>query len=129
MKTLTEFIKERIKEKKKEEVLMKKKYASLGLVERNAYDSIIERAYPKGNYKIILLPFKFCIYLALFGLAIILLFDMNILAGLGLAGKFLLDNWWAFAILAILFQMIDLHNSNKLKRKLLLKKWNGGFGE
>jgi len=107
--------------KKKERELMKKRYNSLSLCERNAYEEIIERRNSDSSW-ILIFPFKLMIYLVIFGLIFLFLFEVDLFEAIRKIGSILFASYFLFILFFLITIIVTEDYISKLKRKLLLGK-------
>jgi len=108
---------------KQDKQKLQKKYDNLSLVERNAYEQIIDRHDEKTHW--MFFPFEVIRMLTIFGVFII---SISIISGVDVsvfsegymsAAAVLLLITIPLMILGIIFNIINYFRLNKLKRKLL----------
>ena len=120
MGTILNFINKRQKGKEKDREFCKKKFNSLSLVEKNAFEQIVERNNQSGYTYSILLAIPWSIfYIALFGLVTLFLFEVNILEQLRIVVSMIVKIWIPFILIGIIFDISAEINNHKLKRRLL----------
>lgn len=112
-----------IKRKKRleEDKTMKKNESNLSLVDRNAYEQIINRK-DKSHFYIFAAPFYAVFYLGLFGLVLKYAFNIEILLLMKPIVLTILS-WVKYFFLAwIFFLLINLIELNHTRREILLNK-------
>ena len=101
--------------------IMKKNYESLSLVDRNAYEQMINRR-DKSRFYIFTAPFYAIFYLGIFGLVLKYAFNIEILLAIKPLALIILG-WVKYFFLAwMFFLLINLIELNNTKREILLKK-------
>jgi len=120
-KTLFGLLDERKKKKDKERDLLKKKFNSLSLVERNAYEGIIQKHETPSLFlnSLYLIP-QTIIYVTIFFYCLMFVFEIELTNSLIILVSALLKYWIVFIIVGLIFDFIMEFNSMKLKKELLL---------
>jgi len=120
-KGILESMLERKKIREKEEEKCQKKFDSLSLEERNAYEQIVDRQRTEIIIPVVSILFKFIIYLGVFGLICFFLFEIDIAIPILNIVQSLFKLLPLIIVLCILSEIINSSRINKLKRKLLFK--------
>jgi hypothetical protein len=122
-KSILELYLEYRKEKNKEKDLLKKKFNSLSLPERNAYEEIIKRNSESTlTIEMIILPIRVLIYAALFCLASFYLLNVDIKEPLVLVITTIFKIWLPLIVLGLAFDFWKAYKAIKLEKELLLNK-------
>ncbi len=101
--------------------VMKKNYESLSLVDRNAYEQIINRK-DNSHFYIFTAPFYAVFYLGLFGLVLRYAFNIEILL-LMKPVILIIFGWLKYFFLAwLFFLLVNLIELNNTRREILLKR-------
>lgn len=106
--------------KKKEKELLKKKFNSLSLVERNAYESIMERE-EKGSLTLDMMkgiPFA-VVGLGILALVLKLLLQIDIIEPLKSASILLFKLWIPLILVGVILDLMEEIKLTKLKKRLL----------
>lgn len=123
MKSIIEILYEREQRNKIECEKCKKKYNSMSLVERNAYEEILDRNDSDlMSLSMLYAVPKAIVYLFLFGAALYFLVDVNVFNSFGEVAIILLKYWIFFILIGVLADMLSIIHRTKLSRKLLLNK-------
>jgi len=109
------------KERIEDDKLMKKKYESFSLVERNAYEQMIDKR-DNSHIYIITAPFYVVFYLGVFGLVMKYAFNTDILTTIKPIVQPILGLFPMLILLWALLLFFNFYELNKLKRELLLNK-------
>lgn len=120
MKNRFKYLYEREEKRNIERELFKRKYNSLSLVERNAYEQIIERHSGGENTWAFmkLVPWTI-VYIGIFGLILKFFLQVDIIEPLKNVVIILFQLWIPFILLGVLFDFIDANKLDKLKKRLL----------
>ena len=110
--------KERIKEKKQNE-LARKKCDALSLQDRYYYGQMIKDNRNTWFFWIITFPFYAAFYLGLFSLVMFLAFNINLKEGFILLLGMLFKLYPVWFMMFIAFELIELINEKRFKLKLL----------
>ena len=121
MKDIFQIIAEYRMNKRKEREKLQKKFNSLSLVDRNAYEQIVSRHNENYN-ELITLPIKIPFYLGIFGLVMYYAFNINILNAMSIISINVLKLFIPCLIIFVILSLINEYHISKLKRKLLNEK-------
>ena len=120
METILDFINKRQKRKEKDREFCKKKFNSLSLVEKNAFEQIVERNDKFGSaFAMIIAVPRAIFYIAIFGLVTLFLFEYNILEQLRLVVYLMVRIWVPLILIGIILDIQAEIKNHKLKRRLL----------
>ena len=121
--TLFEFLDKRKKKKDKEIALLKKKFNSLSLVDRNAYESIVENHTSSSLFlcSLYIIP-KTIIFVIIFIYCLMFVTEVDLMPSLKIIIFTLLKYWIVFILVGLIYDFINEINSIKLKRELLLRR-------
>lgn len=120
MVKIFEYLHEREKKINKESELIKNKLNSLNLVERNAYDSIIERNY-SGSLTLDLLkgvPYA-VVDLGILALVLKFFLQIDIIEPLKNVAIILLELWLPLILIGVVIDMIEERKLRRLRKRLL----------
>ncbi len=121
-KTILERIVDGNKKRKKEEELIKKKLKVLDLVERNAYEEIMEREHGSslGLFSLMIIP-KMIFILFLVGIFSYFLLDINLFNALKLVSSNLLKMWTTILFIGLIYDLFFKPIAILKSQKKLLK--------
>lgn len=121
MTLLEQLINREIKIKKEKE-LFNKKLNKLSLTERNAYEEIVERNYPKTNSwtveTITVIP-QIILYLFIAGLVLLFFMDINIMQNLKELSFMFIKIWGYLIAGGLIIDMINYFQEEKFRKELL----------
>ncbi len=101
---------------------MKKNYESLSIVDRNAYEQIINRK-DNSHFYILTAPFYTVFYLGIFGLVLKYAFNIEVLLLAFKPMVLIIFGWFKYFLLAwLFFLLINLIELNNTRREILLKR-------
>jgi uncharacterized membrane protein YGL010W len=107
----------------KDRELLSKKFNSLSLVERNAYEQIVDRNNKIGMTYAMVITIPYAIfYLAVFGLVTLFLFNYNALEQIRFLAYTLVKIWVPLILIGVVLDVLAADKFNKLKRRLLKVK-------
>jgi hypothetical protein len=119
MKTFFEYLKERKIEKQKEEKSLEKKYNSLTLEQRNAYEQIMDRRDSDAMLYSIKFVLKAIFYLLVFGFMLTYLYGTDYLEPFKLICVLLLKCWFIFILAGFITDINFMKKNKELKKQLL----------
>ena len=122
MENLIEYLSKRAKEKRKEEKKLKDKFNSLSLVERDAYENIVQRRTHNWGISFLIGIPKGIIWLGIFTFVLDYLFLVDITVPMRTIVAGILSVWGLLIIVGCCGDLINMQMVNKLKRKLLNNK-------